>query len=73
MANNTPTCCTACSEESVRHKPIPKSDKAKKKVATVMGEFKAGDLKSSSGKTVTSPKQAIAISLSEARRAGKKR
>ena len=36
------------------------------KVATVMREFKSGDLKSSSGKKVTNPKQAIAIGLSEA-------
>lgn len=38
----------------------------KDKVRTVMKEFKSGDLKSSSGKKVTNPKQAIAISLSEA-------
>lgn len=65
---NTPTCCTACSEESVRHKPIPKSDKAKRKISTVMGEFKAGGLKSSSGNPVTDKKQAMAIALSEARK-----
>ena len=38
----------------------------KDKVRTVMKEFKSGDLKSSSGKKVTNPKQAIAIALSEA-------
>ena len=38
----------------------------KNKVRTVMKEFKSGDLKSSSGKKVTNPKQAIAIALSEA-------
>ena len=37
------------------------------KVGKVMGEFKAGELKSSSGAKVTNPKQAIAIGLSEAR------
>ena len=43
------------------------------KVAKVMHERKAGTLKSgSTGKTVTSKKQAIAIGLSEARREGKK-
>jgi hypothetical protein len=43
------------------------------KVAKVMHERKAGTLKSgSTGKKVTSKKQAIAIGLSEARRAGKK-
>ena len=40
--------------------------KAQKKVGTVMREFKKGKLKSSSGKKVTNPKQAIAIGLSEA-------
>jgi hypothetical protein len=38
------------------------------KVKKVMGEFKLGTLKSSSGKPVTRKKQAIAIALSEARR-----
>jgi uncharacterized protein DUF6496 len=43
------------------------------KVAKVMHERKAGTLRSGrSGKKVTSRKQAIAIGLSEARRAGKK-
>ena len=37
------------------------------KVKKVMHEFKAGTLKSSSGQRVTSPKQAIAIGLSEER------
>lgn len=40
----------------------------KDKIAIVMKEFKKGSLKSSSGQKVTNPKQAIAISLSEARR-----
>jgi hypothetical protein len=40
--------------------------KAQKKVGSVMSEFKKGKLKSSSGKKVTNPKQAIAIGLSEA-------
>ncbi len=44
-----------------------------KKVEKVMRERKAGTLRSgSSGKKVTSRKQAIAIGLSEARREGKK-
>jgi Family of unknown function (DUF6496) len=43
------------------------------KVKKVMHERKEGTLKSGrSGKTVKSRKQAIAIGLSEARRAGKK-
>lgn len=40
----------------------------RRKVATVLREFKAGDLQSSSGQTVTTPKQAVAIALSEAGR-----
>jgi len=45
------------------------------KVGKVMGEFKKGELHSGSkkGPEVTNPKQAIAIALSEARNAGKKR
>lgn len=39
------------------------------KVEKVMKEFGAGKLKSSSGQKVTNPKQAIAIGLSEQRRA----
>jgi hypothetical protein len=46
--------------------------KAQSKVAKVMGERKRGTLRSSSGDKVTSRKQAIAIGLSEARRAGGK-
>jgi hypothetical protein len=47
--------------------------KAQKKVARVMRERKRGTLKSgSSGKRVTSRKQAIAIGLAEARREGAK-
>jgi hypothetical protein len=46
---------------------------ASKKVEKAMKERKQGTLKSgSSGKTVKSRKQAIAIGLSEARKAGKK-
>ena len=41
----------------------------RRKVATVMREFKKGALRSSSGNTVTNPTQGIAIALSEARRA----
>ena len=46
--------------------------KASKKVAKTMRERKRGTLRSGSGKKVTSRKQAIAIGLSEARRAGGK-
>jgi hypothetical protein len=44
--------------------------KAKAKVGKVMHEFKQGQLKSGGKKKVSNPKQAIAIGLSEARRAG---
>jgi hypothetical protein len=45
------------------------------KMKKVMGEYKRGDLHSGSSKgpKVTNPKQAVAIALSEARNAGKKR
>ena len=47
--------------------------KAQEKVEKAMHERKAGTLKSgSTGKTVKSRKQAIAIGLSEARRSGAK-
>lgn len=42
------------------------------KIATVMHEFKEGKLKSSSGKLVTDRKQALAIAISEQRRAEQK-
>jgi hypothetical protein len=45
---------------------------AQKKVKKVMHERKAGTLKSGAGKKVKSRKQAIAIGLSQARKAGKK-
>lgn len=49
------------------------SKASQNKVKKVMEERKAGTLRSGrSGKKVTSRKQAIAIGLSEARRAGKK-
>ena len=40
--------------------------KSQKKIGSVMRRFKKDKLKSSSGKKVTNPKQAIAIALSEA-------
>lgn len=46
--------------------------KAGEKVEKAMHEMKSGKLKSGSGKKVTDPKQAIAIGLSEARKAGGK-
>ena len=48
------------------------SKSASKKVEKVMHERKKGTLKSGSGRKVKSRKQAIAIGLSEARKAGAK-
>ena len=50
------------------------SKKAKNKIKKVMHEFKEGDLHSGSkkGPIVSSPKQGIAIALSEARKSGAK-
>lgn len=51
-----------------------KISKGKAKVGKVMGEFKRGELHSGSkkGPVVKNPKQAVAIALSEARKAGAK-
>jgi len=46
--------------------------KTQRKVEKVMHEFKAGKLKSGSGQKVTNRKQAVAIGLDEARKAGGK-
>jgi len=49
-------------------KAVLRSKTAKDKIATVMGEYKQGTLRSGSGKKVRNRKQAIAIALSEAYR-----
>jgi hypothetical protein len=49
-----------------------RSGKGRTKIAKVMREKKHGTLKSGSGQKVKSRKQAIAIALSEARKAGAK-
>jgi hypothetical protein len=48
------------------------SKSASKDVERAMSKRKRGTLKSGSGKTVKSRKQAVAIGLSEARKKGKK-
>jgi len=49
------------------------SDKSQKKIGKVMEEFKEGKLKSGrTGKKVKDRKQAVAIGISEARKAGGK-
>lgn len=50
-----------------------KKTKAEKKISKVMREYKAGTLHSGKGGSVVkSPKQAVAIALSEARKVKKK-
>ena len=49
-----------------------KSSAGRAKTKKVMHEYKTGALKSSSGRKVTKRKQAVAIALSEARKAGAK-
>ena len=44
--------------------------RGKNKIEKVMHEYKEGTLKSGSGGKVTSRKQAVAVALSEARKAG---
>ena len=48
------------------------SEKASEKVEAALLEQKEGKLKTGTGKKVTSKKQAVAIGLSEARKAGAK-
>ena len=48
------------------------SKKSQDKVEKVMHEYKHGELKSGNGGKVKSRKQAVAIGLSEARKAGAK-
>ena len=57
-------------KSSHAHSSSRSGSKGKRKVHTDMKEHKEGKLKSSSGKKVTSRKQAVAIALSEARRSG---
>ena len=56
-----------------RLQPRKERKMKKNKVQKVMHEYKAGTLKSSSGKKVTSRKQAVAIALSEQAAAKKKK
>jgi len=61
------------SRKSTKSRGRKYGDKASQKVERAMHEMKRGQLRSGgSGKRVTSRKQAIAIGLSEARRAGGK-
>ena len=54
-----------------RHVRPTRTDRiVERKMKAVIGEYKRGQLRSRSGARVRSPKQAVAIGLSEARRAG---
>ena len=64
---------TASKKSSAKKSTKKYSSGVGKQVKTEMHEMHQGKLKSGrSGKKVTNPKQAIAIGLSEARKAGKK-
>lgn len=68
MANRKAAKKTAAKNSSTRKY----SPAAAANVAREMEAMKEGKLRSGSGQIVTNPKQAIAIGLSEARRAGEK-
>jgi hypothetical protein len=56
-------------DEIVGKPEMAKGGAVQKKMSKVMGEYKAGTLRSGgTGKAVKNPKQAVAIGLSEARR-----
>jgi hypothetical protein len=55
---------------AARRSAAAAKQKGRAKVAKVMREFKQGQLKSGGRAMVKNPKQAVAIGLSEARRAG---
>jgi hypothetical protein len=63
---------SSTSRATKRSKSRRYGDKASEKVEKTMHERKRGTLRSGSGKKVTSRKQAIAIGLSQARKAGGK-
>ena len=52
--------------------PLENASKYKEKIATVMHEWGKGKLHSSSGSKVEDQKQAVAIAISEAKRAAGK-
>lgn len=72
MAKRTATRSKSSSSTRSKSSTARYGKKASQKVERAMHERKHGTLRSGSGKKVTSRKQAIAIGLSEARRAGGK-
>jgi hypothetical protein len=63
---------TAAKKSSIKSSGRKYSPSAGKDVEREMKAMKQGKLRSGSGAKVTNPKQAIAIGLSESRKAGKK-
>jgi hypothetical protein len=73
MATKKATAKTAGKKAAKKSSSTRKySTAASQRVEREMKAMKQGKLKSGSGQKVTNPKQAIAIGLSEARKAGKK-
>jgi hypothetical protein len=63
---------SACCRVEIQKIMAKYSEKAGEKVEQAMHEENEGTLKTGTGKKVTSKKQAVAIGLSEARKAGAK-
>lgn len=74
MATSTAKTSSSTKKSATKKKSTRKySPAAQKDVETELRAMKKGELKSGrSGKTVTNPRQAIAIGLSKARKEGKK-
>jgi hypothetical protein len=74
MATSTAKTSSSTKKSSTKKNSTRKySPAAQKDVETELRAMKKGELKSGrSGKTVTNPRQAIAIGLSKARKEGKK-
>jgi hypothetical protein len=72
MATRNAAKKTAAKKSSSKSSGRKYSPSAGKDVEREMKAMKQGKLRSGSGAKVTNPKQAIAIGLSEARKAGKK-
>lgn len=71
-AKKTPSKKSAAKKTAGKKTAAKYAPEASASVEREMKAMKSGKLKSGSGAKVTNPKQAIAIGLSEARRAGKK-
>ena len=72
MATRTAAKKTTAKKSSNKSSARKYSPSTGKDVEREMNAMKQGKLRSGSGAKVTNPKQAIAIGLSEARKAGKK-